>query len=164
MSKHQNLTHSFVIDSMLGTIAKKMRILGFDSKYSATIDDEDLILLAKKENRIIITKDRQVADNAAKHDVLAIKITVHTEKDQLVEIAKNIGLKKYEFNPNNARCPVCNGVLHGTEKSQIIDKMPPKIAQNVKEFWICERCNHIYWEGTHIRNLGKLIGEINDQL
>lgn len=149
---------------MLGTIAKKMRILGFDSKYSAAIDDEDLILLAKKESRTIITKDHQVADNAKKHDILTVDITTHTEKAQLIEIAKKIGFKKYEFNPSSARCPMCNGILHGTEKHQIIDKVPIKIAQNVKEFWVCESCKHIYWEGTHIRNLKKLIAEINDQL
>jgi hypothetical protein len=149
---------------MLGTIAKKMRILGFDSKYFATIDDDDLILLAKKENRAIITKDHQVADNAKKHDILTVDITTHTEKDQLIEIAKKTGFTKYEFNPNIARCPICNGILHGVEKHQIIDKVPPKIAQNVKEFWICEDCKHIYWEGTHIRNLEKLIAEINGQL
>ncbi|HXW02618.1 MAG TPA: Mut7-C RNAse domain-containing protein [Candidatus Nitrosotenuis sp.] len=155
---------SFVIDSMLGTIAKKMRILGFDSKYSASIDDEDLILLAKKENRTIITKDSQVVNNAKKHDILTVDIVTHTEKEQLIEIAKKTGFKKYEFNSNSARCPVCNGILHGIEKRQIIDKVPPKIAQNVRDFWICESCKHIYWEGTHIRNLKKLIAEINDQL
>jgi uncharacterized protein with PIN domain len=166
MLDYQNLSQnpSFVIDSMLGTIAKKMRVLGFDSKYSATIEDEDLILLAKKENRTIITKDRQVADNAKKHDILTVDITTHTEKEQLIEIAKKTGFKKYEFNPNSARCPICNGILRGVEKHQIIDKVPPKIAQNISEFWICERCKHIYWEGTHIRNLKKLIAEINDQL
>ncbi len=149
---------------MLGTIAKKMRILGFDSKYFAAIDDEDLILLAKKENCTIITKDSQVVDNAKKHNILTVDITTHTEKEQLIEIAKKTGFKKYEFNPNSARCPICNGILHGIEKHQIIDKVPPKIAQNVKEFWICESCKHIYWEGTHIRNLKKLIAEINDHL
>jgi uncharacterized protein with PIN domain len=149
---------------MLGTIAKKMRILGFDSRYSATIDDDDLVLLAKKENRVIVTRDHQVADNAKKHDILTVDITMHTEKEQLIEIAHKIGIKKYEFDSGNARCPICNGILHGVEKQQIIDKIPPKIAQNVKEFWVCESCKHIYWEGTHIRNLEKLIAEINDQL
>ena len=155
---------SFVIDSMLGTIAKKLRILGFDSKYFATIDDDDLILLAKKENRTIVTKDHRVADNAKKHDILIVDIATHTEKDQLIEIAKKTGFKKYEFNPNIARCPACNGILHEVAKHQIIDRVPPKIAQNIKEFWICEDCKHIYWEGTHIRNLEKLIAEINGQL
>lgn len=149
---------------MLGTIAKKLRILGFDSKYSATINDDDLILLAKKENRTIITKDHQVADNAKKHDILIVEITTHTEKEQIVEIAKKMDFKKYEFNPNSARCSICNGILQITQKHLVIDKVPPKIAQNVKEFWICDVCKHIYWEGTHIRNLEKLIAEINGQL
>jgi len=93
MLDYQNLSQdpSFVIDSMLGTIAKKMRILGFDSKYLATIDDEDLILLAKKENRTIITKDSQVVNNAKKHDILTVDITTYTEKEQLIEIAKKTG-------------------------------------------------------------------------
>lgn len=149
---------------MLGTIAKKMRILGFDSKYSATIDDEDLILLAKKENRIIITKDHQVATKAKKHDVLTVELTAQTEKDQLIEIAKRLDLKKYELNTDSARCPVCNGVLRGAEGPQLTNKVPPKVAQSVKKFWICQNCNHIYWEGTHIRNLEKMISEINGQL
>lgn len=149
---------------MLGTIAKKMRILGFDCKYSATIDDEDLILVAKKENRIVITKDRQLADNAKKHDILTLEITTHTEKEQIIEIAKSMNWKKCEFNTDNARCPVCNGNLQLTEKNQVVDKVPPKIAQNIEEFWVCQGCKHIYWEGTHIRNLEKFIAEINGQL
>ena len=154
----------FAIDAMLGTIAKKMRILGFDCRYSSTIDDDALILVAKKENRVIITKDLKLANNAKKHDVAAIEVTTHTEKDQIVEIAKKMGWKRYEFYATNARCPICNGNLQNIEKSQVVDKMPPKIAQNIEEFWICQDCEHIYWEGTHIRNLQKLIAEINEQL
>jgi uncharacterized protein with PIN domain len=149
---------------MLGTIAKKLRILGFDSKYSAIIDDEDLILVAKKENRIIITKDHQLANNAKKHDVLAIEISTHTEKEQMIEIAKKMGWEKFEFNVYNTRCPVCNGSLQIIEKDQVTDRVPPKIIQNAKKFWSCSDCQHIYWEGTHIRNLKKHIDEINGQL
>ena len=99
----------FAIDAMLGTIAKKMRILGFDCRYSSTIDDDALILVAKKENRVIITKDLKLANNAKKHDVAAIEVTTNTEKDQIVEIAKKMGWKRYEFYATNARCPICNG-------------------------------------------------------
>ena len=149
---------------MLGTIAKKLRILGFDCVYSATIDDDELILAAKKENRTIITRDRQLGNNAKKHDIVTIEITTHIEKDQVVEIAKKVGWKKLEFNPKNARCSLCNGNLSAVEKDQIIDKVPPRIIQNVHEFWVCDDCKHIYWEGTHIRNLEKFIAEINGQL
>ena len=154
----------FFIDSMLGTIAKKLRILGFDCKYSATIDDEDVLLVAKKENRVIITKDRQLATNAKKHDIVAVEISVHTEKDQMIQIAEKLSLGKYKLNADSARCSVCNGDLHAIEKEKIIDKIPLKTAQNTEEFWICSDCKHIYWVGTHIRNLEKLVAEINERL
>jgi hypothetical protein len=152
------------VDSMLGTVAKKMRILGFDCIYSATIDDEDLILVAKKENRIVITKDRWLSNNAKKHDILVVEITTHTEEEHIIEIAKKMNWEKYEFNTDRARCPMCNGGLQIIEKSQVVDKIPPKVVQNVDEFWICDDCNHIYWKGTHIRNLEKFIVNVNDQL
>lgn len=149
---------------MLGTISKKLRILGFDCTYSSTIDDEDLILIAKKEGRIIITKDVHLANKAKKLDVTTIGITAPVEKDQLVQIAKNMGWKKYEFVASNARCPVCNGVLHSRQKDQIEAKIPPRIAENINEFWICQGCSHVYWEGTHIKKLQRFIAEINEQL
>jgi hypothetical protein len=149
---------------MLGTIAKKLRIFGFDCTYSSTIEDDDLILIAKKQNRIVITKDSKLANNARKHDILTVEITTHAEKEQFVEIAKKMGWTEYQFDVTNARCAVCNGILQTVQKSQIVDKVSPKIAQNIKEFWICSDCKHIYWEGTHIRKLEKLIAEINDQL
>jgi uncharacterized protein with PIN domain len=148
---------------MLGTIAKKLRILGFDSKYFTTIEDDDLILIAKKENRAVITKDHSLADNAKKHDILTIEISTLTEKEQMVEIAKNLNIK-YEFNTENVRCSTCNGSLRLTEKDQVLDKIPPKISENVKEFWLCDGCKHVYWKGTHIRNLQRFIAEINDSL
>jgi hypothetical protein len=149
---------------MLGTVAKKLRILGFDCKYSATINDEDLILIAKKENRAIITRDHQLAINAKKHDVLTVELSVRAEKDQLIQIAEDLVLGKYEFNADNARCSMCNGDLHEVEKGQVMDKIPQKTAQNTERFWVCDNCKHIYWEGTHIRNLEKLIAEINEKI
>ncbi len=149
---------------MLGTVTKKLRILGFDCKYSATISDEDLVLIAKKENRVIITRDHQLAINAKRHDVLAVELSVRAEKDQMIQIAESLGLGKYEFSADNARCSMCNGDLHEVEKGQVMDKIPQKTAQNTERFWVCDDCKHVYWEGTHIRNLEKLIAEINEKI
>lgn len=151
------------MDAMLGTVAKKLRILGIDCVYFKTIDDDDLVLVAKKENRVIITKDRKLADFARKHDISTVELYIHTEKEQLVEIAKKLNWKRYELNASNARCAICNGKLRQTQKEQI-GILPPRIAQNIQEFWICENCKHVYWEGTHIRNLKKFIGEVNASL
>ncbi|MEM3064204.1 MAG: Mut7-C RNAse domain-containing protein [Candidatus Nitrosotenuis sp.] len=152
------------VDSMLGTVAKKLRMLGFDCSYWADIEDDDLLAAAKKENRIIITKDTQLANKAKKHDVRSIEVVSPTEKEQLVEIAKKLGIKRYQFGASYARCPSCNGTLRNIQKTLVLQKIPPKISQSVDEFWICQGCSHIYWEGTHIRNLERVIAEINEQL
>ena len=93
------------IDAMLGTIAKKLRMLGFDCKYDSAIDDDYLILDAKKEGRIIITKDTRLAINAIQSDVMAIKLKTKTEKEQIVEIARKIGWKKFDL--HYCRCSLC---------------------------------------------------------
>ncbi len=46
---------SFFVDAMLGNIAKKLRLMGFDSRYKPDIDDDDLINAAQKDQRIIIS-------------------------------------------------------------------------------------------------------------
>lgn len=152
------------VDSMLGTVAKKLRMLGFDCSYSSDIEDEDLLVAARREGRIIITKDTQLANKAKKHDIHSVEIVSPTEKEQLIEIAKKLSIKRYQFGASEARCPSCNGILRSIQKTLIVERIPPKISQNVDEFWICQGCNHIYWEGTHIRNLEKLIAEINEHL
>jgi len=147
---------------MLGTISKKLRMFGFDCTYYNTIPDDDLVLAAKKENRIIITRDSKLATNAIQHDITTIKLETRIEKEQLVEIAHKIGWKKFEL--AYSRCSLCNCTLEEIEKITIQDKIPPRIAESVERFWQCQQCNHVYWVGTHIRNLEKLLAEINDNI
>ena len=147
---------------MLGTIAKKLRMLGFDAHYYNTINDDHLITSAKKENRIIITKDHTLAAKATNQRIPTIQILAITEKEQLIEIANKMSWKKLTL--DNPRCSVCNGMLQKASKQGIIGMIPPKIAESVQEFWQCDKCSHIYWVGTHIRNLERLIAEINDTL
>ncbi|NNM01987.1 MAG: hypothetical protein HKP26_00240, partial [Nitrosopumilus sp.] len=56
----------FFVDAMLGNIAKKLRILGFDCKYYSDIDDMQLLEKSKNENRVIISKDHVLIKRADK--------------------------------------------------------------------------------------------------
>jgi hypothetical protein len=154
----------FLADAMLGNIARKLRLFGFDCKYFATIKDEQLLLIAKNENRILITRDHIITNVCKKQNISTIDLFSTDETNQIIEICKKINLDKCEININNARCTICNDVIQPIEKEKIIDKIPGGVAQNMQQFWICNSCNRIYWEGTHIRNLQKFIGEINEKL
>ena len=154
----------FLVDAMLGNIAKKLRLLGYDSEYSSNSDDDDLILKAKNENRILLTKDESLMKKAEKQAISVIHIKNNTELEQLVQIFKNFNLSQVLVSGNTSRCTECNGKLESIEKDMVIDKIPKGVLEKINEFWKCTNCNKIYWEGTHIEKLQKFVDELNEKL
>ncbi|MBI5146499.1 MAG: Mut7-C RNAse domain-containing protein [Thaumarchaeota archaeon] len=154
----------FLADAMLGNIARKLRLLGFDCKYFATINHDQLLLIAKIENRILVTKDRNITNICKKQNISVIDLSNTDETSQIVEIYKKTNLNKCKIDMNDVRCTICNGIVQSIEKEKITSRIPDKVAQNMQQFWICNSCNQIYWEGTHIRNLQKFIDEVNERL
>jgi hypothetical protein len=63
----------FMADSMLGRLARWLRILGYDVVYETSISDDDLIAKALRENRIILTMDRELADRKSAKNALLLK-------------------------------------------------------------------------------------------
>ena len=155
---------SFFVDAMLGNIAKKLRLIGYDTKYSSDIDDDSLIDSAKKEGRIIISKDNELVNKAVNSNVKSIFLQKSSEDDQLFEIASKTNIKKLVIDGDSARCPKCNFFTIPIQKNSIRNEIPEGVLEFNNKFWKCERCNQIYWEGTHIKNLKKLICKINERL
>lgn len=153
---------NFVVDSMLGNLAKKLRILGYDSKYFSTIEDDKLILIAKNEKRIILTKDEQLAKNAEKQNITSVLIRGHDELDQIMQINTKIKLDRFTVETDNSRCIACNGNLQSIEKFRIIGKVPEGVLEREKRFWMCDSCKKIYWEGTHFQKLQEFAAKLND--
>lgn len=153
----------FIVDAMLGNLAKKLRLLGFDSLYSSSIEDDDLLKVAKSENRVIVTMDEELANKAKKHEIMTISITNQNEIDQFFQINEKIKLGKCIVSGNTTRCPVCNGKIKHIEKKDVLNKVPVGVFENMNDFWICNKCEKIYWEGTHIKNLQKFTSELNEK-
>lgn len=154
----------FIVDAMLGKIAKKLRLLGYDSLYSSNIEDEELLRIAKEENRILITKDLLLSEKAKKQQIATIQITKDDEIDQFLQIVEMADLEECTINGSSSRCPVCNGELKVTEKNSVFGKIPAGVFEKMNKFWMCIKCGKIYWEGTHIKNLQKFTRELNDRL
>ena len=154
----------FFVDAMLGNIAKKLRLLGYDSQYFSDIDDDKLIDSAKKERRIIISKDEELIKKAHKLGIRSIHITKEEELEQFFEIINNTNLKRIQINGDTARCPKCNSLTKSVDKDIIKEKIPEGVLRSNDKFWICIRCNHVYWEGTHMKNLQEFVGRVNERL
>ena len=154
----------FVIDSMLGNLAKKLRILGYDSTYYSDIEDEKLVIIAKNEKRVLVTKDEQLTKIADNQGIMTILIRGNDELEQIAQINVKIKLEELSVDTDNSRCTVCNGKLQAIEKYRIINKIPEGILEREEKFWMCESCKKIYWKGTHFKKLQEFADKLNNRL
>jgi len=137
----------FIADCHLGKLAKYLRVMGFDTLFFNSIDDNDLIELAKKEERIILTRDRLLHERKKAPTFYLESID---NLEQLQELQAEYGIKEYSL---SSRCIVCNTRLQNIEKSKIEDQIPPKVKQYFSEFEICSKCERIYWKGDHYKRM-----------
>ena len=156
------LQSRFIVDAMLGNVARKLRLLGYDSKYFADIDDNKLVDIARKEDRIIISRDVELSRKAKKLGLDIIQVTEQNEVKMFRDIAKRAKLKISKINGENARCPKCNSKTTLTDKRTIKEKIPDKVYQISEKFWICNNCNQVYWKGTHMEKLQEFVNKINE--
>ena len=134
---------SFVADAMLGTLAKWLRILGYDTLFDPALDDHKLIRLARAENRVLLTRDRQLA---LRRGVRVLLITSEHLDDQICQVLADL-----ELVPNRSfsRCPVCNEPLETIDRAAAQAQVPAYVARTHKAFRRCPGCERIYWRGTH---------------
>jgi len=129
----------FAADTMLGRLARWMRLLGFDVLYPETVDDKELLKFA--DERIILTRDKELGK---KENVFLIK-SVRID-EQLKQVMNEL---KLEIKAPLSRCSVCNQILAEVEKSSVKALVPERIYNNHDTFWRCPDCNRIYWKGSH---------------
>jgi hypothetical protein len=143
---------------MLGTLAKWLRIFGFDTYYANTeISDEELLLIAKKENRTIVTRDKMLIRRGRRENLKVTEIDSTDIDEQLRHVLEDI-----EINEDIilSRCIICNTNIKEISKNKVEGKIPENVFKNNEKFWFCPRCDKIYWTGTHTDKMIKKIKKI----
>lgn len=146
----------FIADAMLGRLARWLRIIGYDILYESSISDDDLIAMAIREHRIILTMDRKLTERESARNSLLIKSPSYKEQLKQVITHYNVDYKAEIF----TRCLVCNNLLEPVAKEKIKDSIPPYVYSTQDEFDICPQCGRIYWSGTHRIKMLKMLDEI----
>ena len=138
----------FIADVMVGKLARRMRLLGFDVLYESTCEDNEVLRLALDQDRIILTRDTGLASRPLAQNHLLI--TSDMIDDQLHQV-----LEAFSPLEENAltRCSLCNGQLSVLDRNDVRDLVPDHVAATVHEFWRCEHCGKVYWKGSHVRNM-----------
>ncbi|MCL5031174.1 MAG: Mut7-C ubiquitin/RNAse domain-containing protein [Bacteroidetes bacterium] len=146
----------FILDVHLGTLAKYMRMLGFDTLYKNNYSDEELIEISFVEKRTILTKDIGILKN--KKVTHGYFVRDSNPEKQIEEVIVRFNLKGEV--KTFSRCLECNSILKLIKKEKIIDRLPLKVRTNQNEFYTCSLCDKIYWPGSHYKNMNILIEKI----
>ena len=136
----------FLADVMLGALARWLRTLGYDTLYFRKREDRDLARTAAREGRILLTRDRRLADflDAVPH----LFICSNDPGEQLQEVLAAFGLMP---DPDKffSRCIRCNSPLIDLERKEVEGKVPEYVFHNYSDFKSCTGCGRIYWPGSH---------------
>ena len=133
---------------MLGKLTRWLRMLGHNVKYSNKLDDAQLIMIAKKETRILLTRDLKLCQQASAKGVDAFYLEGKAETEKLAEIAKRFKIK-LEIDMTTSRCPKCNAQVKTIPKEKVADRVEKSTFAYCNEFWECPKCGQIYWQGAH---------------
>jgi uncharacterized protein with PIN domain len=147
----------FVVDSMLGHVARWLRLLGYDTLYFRKVDDWKLIRISGEEDRILLTRDLSLYRRAKRQRLRAFFVEDPEIDAVLAELSKRFGVE-LEFHKNDTRCPHCNAkLIYTTSITEIAHRVSKAIALRYKEFWICPACKMVYWQGAHWRSINQVL-------
>ncbi|MFO8132906.1 MAG: Mut7-C RNAse domain-containing protein [Thermoplasmatota archaeon] len=145
----------FLCDQMLGTLAKWLRILGHDTVYARDGDDDSLLEQAAAEGRVLLTRDRELAERAA--DAVLIESTELEEQLRRVVAATGIEIREHAM---LSRCTVCNTPVVQVEKSKVKEEVPAHAYEAHESFWTCPGCGRVYWKGTHWDDMRRFVRQL----
>jgi hypothetical protein len=157
LQKEKNMP-KLLIDEMLKNLVSWLRIFGIDTAFIRPNSDEDLLQLAKKEERVLITRDRELSMRCKRQNIASICLLECNEDAQLCRIKKELSLT-FSF-PNELRCAHCNHVLQNVDKQAVLSLIPERIAALHTKYWLCPVCNKAYWQGTHWESIEKKLANI----
>ncbi|MBM3896963.1 MAG: hypothetical protein FJ358_00305 [Thaumarchaeota archaeon] len=132
---------------MLGSLARKLRIYGFDAIYDAKLDDRQLIRIAESQDRTLLTSDRDLFVRATNRNISTVLITGNSDTERLAFVFGSLKIT-VSLDPDNSRCPVCNGLLKETLKSSLTS-IPADVLKRQQKFYVCKECGKVYWQGGH---------------
>jgi len=143
----------FIADVHLGKLARKLRLLGFDTYFESNLDDNEIIRMSLAEDRIVLSRDKELINNS--RITQGYRILSSDPREQIREVMIRFNLQN-NLNPFS-RCIDCNGMIENVSKESVNEYLPPKTRQYFDEFFRCHDCGKIYWEGSHYENMKKQI-------
>lgn len=137
----------FLVDGMLGRLARWLRILGYDAVYHPNLHDKELARLARAQARVLLTRDTELARCKG---IRCLLIRDQALEGQIHQVFRELQLSPRMDFP---RCTVCNALLEESSPEEVSDRVPPHILRTQRRFRRCPQCDRVYWAGTHAERM-----------
>jgi uncharacterized protein len=135
----------FVVDVMLGRLAKWLRIAGFDVRYSNKFTDDELIAISNHEGRVLLSRDTRLLIRKPVKEF--IFLASQDIQDQIRQVFETLRISQLES--PLTRCLSCNEALIEAARESVRERVPPFVYQTQSHFKTCPGCGKIFWAGTH---------------
>ena len=167
---------AFLADAMLGSIARKLRFLGFDTLYIAHAHDNEVLKVGIEQDRVILTADRELFRRIVKIGARGVLVSGGpSELEDLAHIFTKCGIKSIDMNDIGSRCSVCNGLLEERTSDEVKNNndnnnydgviiVPDRVIACHNQFFQCITCGKIYWEGGHLKRIRALARSLDAKL
>jgi uncharacterized protein with PIN domain len=149
---------------MLGSIARKLRIFGYDTLYVAHLDDSEVLRIGVDQGRTILTADKEFFKRIVKANALGVLVGGSDELQDIVHILMKNGVASLSGSGNVPRCSMCNVSLAAASADELKGQVPANVAASQKTFFRCASCGKIYWEGSHMKRIRLLANAIDIKL
>lgn len=144
---------TFVVDAMLGRLARWLRVLGWDTIYDPALSDRAQVELAAAGGRVLLTRDRPLLREL--RPARAIDIRSDVPLEQLRQVIETLGLAP----PRElfTRCLVCNTPLADVPPGTYATLVPPASRGLPGPVRQCPTCERVYWPGSHARRMRRAL-------
>ncbi|MEV8017807.1 Mut7-C RNAse domain-containing protein [Streptomyces sp. NPDC086554] len=142
----------FLLDVHLGTLARRLRLLGVDAAYESTdIGDPALAARSAAERRVLLSRDRGLL---RRRELWAGAYIYSDVPDaQLRDVLGRFAPALHPW----TRCTACNGALRAASKEEVADLLEGGTRGTYDVFAQCVECERVYWRGAHHDRLERIV-------
>jgi uncharacterized protein with PIN domain len=150
----------FWCDAGLGGLARWLRAAGYEAKWEAGIDDDDLLRQAQNVSATVLTTDSLMMERRVVRDgiISALWLPPTLKIPEQMEIV----FREFDLAAGEPRCMECGGELRRAEKESLRDRIPPKTYRWLDEYFLCARCGKLFWRGTHWDKISRELVRIGE--
>lgn len=134
-------------------------MLGYDADYHRLARDGELVRQALAEERVLLTRDRDLLKRRAIASGL-VRTVLLAEDDvdaQLRQVVVELGLKPRSV---LSRCLECNVELEPRTAAEVATRVPPYVRATQVGYSECPSCGRVYWAGSHWRRMREAVARL----